>query len=161
METEFFADLFEQNEEINSPILTEEEADAENEREISVAVRDNIETLLTNGKLTATVSVAGHEFVIKTLTIGEELAVAEVCKPYSDSLAQARALATATVAAALETIDGKPLMQNLGPDHTVAIRQRFNYLKNNWYWNIVGHIYQEYLVLLQQQVVAFEELRGK
>lgn len=161
METEFFADLFEQNEDTNIPILTEEEADAQNASEIPVAVRDNIENLLTNGKLTATVSVAGHEFVIKTLTIGEELAVAEVCKPYADSLAQARALATATVAAALLSVDGKPLMQDLGPDKAAAVRQRFNYLKNNWYWNIVGHLYQQYLVLLQQQVVAFDELRGK
>lgn len=161
METEFFAELFEQNEETNIPILTEEETDAQNSGEIPVAVRDNIENLLTNGALTATVSVAGHEFVIRTLTIGEELAVADVCKPYSDSLAQARALATATVAAALESVDGRMLMQDLGPDKSIAVRQKFNYLKNNWYWNIVGHIYQEYLVLLQQQVVAFEELRGK
>ena len=117
--------------------------------------------MLTVGKLSATVTYAGHEFVIRTLTIGEELAIAEICRPYDDTIAQARALATATVAAAIESVDGMPLMRSIGPDESAAIRQKFNFMKSRWYWNIIGHIYQEYLNLLQQQLTAFEELRGK
>lgn len=161
METEFFAELFDENVDDNSDILTEEERIVENEREISPRTRDNIETLLSRGKLTSTVVYAGHEFVIRTLTIGEELSVAEICRQYDDTIVQARALATATVAAAIESIDGMPLMHSIGPDESMAIRQKFNFIKSKWYWNIIGHIYQEYLALLQQQLIAFEELRGK
>lgn len=161
METEFFAELFDENADINSEILTEEEKVAENEHQIPPRTRNNIETLLTVGKLSATVVYAGHEFVIRTLTIGEELAIAELCRPYDDTIAQARALATATVAAALESVDGLPIMRSIGPDESMSIRQKFNFIKSRWYWNIVGHIYQEYLSILQQQLIAFEELRGK
>jgi len=161
MEKDFFADIFDEQGDENFEILTEEEKDIEIEQKISGPVRGNIENLLINGRLTRNISFAGHEFVIKTLTVGEELAVAEVCASFAGSIAEARALATATVAASLESVDGLALMRSLGPDATASVRQKFNFIKNKWYWNIIGHIYQEYLGLVEEQMAAFEALQGK
>lgn len=123
--------------------------------------RLDMEALLTNGKITEEVELAGHTFVIRTLTIGEELAVAEVCKAYYENFTESKAIATATVAAALESIDGRPIMHSLGPDPVANIRQKFQYIRSKWYWVLIAELYAHYANLLDRQVNAFEELRGK
>jgi hypothetical protein len=161
MEPDFFSEFFEETSEGNYAILTEDERNNELESEISPPVRANLDNLLMNGRISETFSFAGHEFVMRTLTIGEELAITDICGPYEGTLGQARALATATVAAALESVDGMPLMQSIGPDPNSSVRQKFNFIKNKWYWNVVGHLYQQYIVLVEKQLVAFEALQGK
>lgn len=140
---------------------TEEEQLLETEEKTNPSVNLDMEMLLTNGKITQEVELAGHTFVIRTLTIGEELAVSDSCKEYHGTFTETKALATATVAAALETIDGRPLMHHVGPDPTANIRRKFQYIRNKWYWVIIAELYANYTLLLDRQIAAFEELRGK
>jgi hypothetical protein len=141
--------------------VTEEEQDFQNEEEIEPSLKSDIENLLTNGRIFKEIELAGHTFVMRTLTIGEELAVAEICGAYDGNFAQAKAIATATVAASIETIDGRPLMRSLGPDAKNNIRQKFQYIRNKWYWVIINDLYEHYELLLGRQINAFQELKGK
>jgi hypothetical protein len=140
---------------------TEEEQDLQNEEDVNPSLRTDIENLLINGSISVEVQLAGHFFVLKTLTIGEELTIAEICKAYEGNFAQAKAIATATVAAAIESIDGRPLMHKLGPDELSTIRQKFQYIRSKWYWIIISELYEHYTLLLDRQIVAFQELRVK
>ena len=141
--------------------ITEEEQEFQNEEAVNPSVRTDVENLLTNGSISKEIELAGHVFVMRTLTIGEELAIAEICGAYDGNFAQAKAIATATVAAALESIDGRPLMRTLGPDVKNNIRHKFQYIRNKWYWTIINELYEHYQLLLERQISAFEELKGK
>ena len=99
LENDIFAEVFdgaidqffEQN-------ITDEEQEFENEESINPSLRTDIENLLTSGSISKEIELAGHFFVMRTLTIGEELAIAEICSAYDGNFAQAKAIATATVA---------------------------------------------------------------
>lgn len=162
MENDIFSEVFDgaidQYFESNS---TDEEQEFENEESINPSLRTDIENLLTSGSISKEIDLAGHVFVLRTLTIGEELAIAEICGVYDGNFAQAKAIATATVAAALESIDGRPLMKSLGPDVKNNIRNKFQYIRNKWYWTIINELYEHYQLLLERQISAFEELKGK
>lgn len=141
--------------------LSEEDQESQIEESVEPSLRQDIENLLTVGHISKEIGVAGHTFVMRTLKIGEELAIADACKEYDGTFAHAKALATATVAAAIESIDGRPLMRSLGPDQSQNIRQKFSYIKNKWYWAIINELYEEYTLLLDRQIIAFGELRKK
>jgi len=163
MQNDIFSEVFDssidQYTDESSP--TDEEKEFENDEQVTPSLRTDIENLLINGSISAEVELAGHIFVIRTLKIGEELAIAEICKEHEGGIAEAKALAAATVAASIETIDGRPLMRNLGPDVKNNIRQKFSYIKNRWYWIIISELYQHYLILIDRQINAFQELQGK
>ena len=144
-----------------SGVSDEEKQFHNEEMEVNPAIRSDMDNLLTNGFISTEVNLAGHVFAMRTLTIGEELAVSLVVSDYDKNYAQNKAVAAATVAASLETIDGRKLMQSLGPDPTVNIRQKFLYIKNKWYWSIIEELYQNYLILLERQIQAFRDLKGK
>lgn len=139
----------------------EEEAFENEEFDVDQSVRRDLDSLLHNGSISHTVELAGHSFVIRTLSIGEELAVASVCEDYAKSIAQSKAIATATVAAALESIDGRALMHSISPDPLTNIRHKFAYIRNKWYWAIIEELYGQYVLLSERQLYAFQELKGK
>jgi hypothetical protein len=140
--------------------LEEEEFQSE-EFEINQSMRKDLDSLLQSGSISDSIDLVGHTFVLRTLTIGEELAVASVCDDYAKSIAQSKAIATATVAAALESIDGRPLMHSISPDPLVNIRHKFGYIRNKWYWAIIEELYRRYVDLSERQLYAFQELQGK
>lgn len=163
MQNDIFTDVFdaaiEEDYDANQP--SEEEQQAIDDEGFDPSVRSDMESLLTNGFISKEVDMAGHVFLLRTLKIGEELAVSDACKNYQGDFTQAKAIATATVAAALEAIDGRPLMHHLGPDPSHNISKKFQYVRNKWYWYIINELYEHYRDLLERQAIAFEELRGK
>lgn len=163
MQNDLFSEVFDGavDQYFDPQSATEEEQDLQNEEDVNPSLRTDIENLLINGSISVEVQLAGHSFVLKTLTIGEELTIAEICKAYEGNFAQAKAIATATVAAALESIDGRPLMHKLGPDELSTIRQKFQYIRSKWYWIIISELYEHYTLLLDRQITAFQELRVK
>lgn len=120
----------------------------------------DVNGLLVLGALTHAVAYGGHNFVLRTLRAGEEIAVTLVTKEYADTLGYAKAYAIATVSAALELVDYMPMYEALGPDMSTPIRQKFTTV-SQWYWPVVEKLYNEYLVLLERQINAFEELQVK
>lgn len=88
------------------------------------------ETLLTRGYLSTTVKIGNSNIVIRTLKIGEELQAALIANKYRDTIEASRALIAATIAAAVVSVDNKPLLQGLGPkDET--LEARFNFIVDN------------------------------
>lgn len=102
--------------------------------------RLDFEGLAWIGYLEDVVEIPAHKFVLRTLTVGEKLQVAQVCKEFEGTLGYARAWKAACVAAALQLVDGKPLTV---PNKTVGIvRQKFEYVVNTWFDPIIDLLYE-------------------
>jgi hypothetical protein len=110
------------------------------------------------GSLTDRFSWLGHEFVIRTLGIDEQLAIAQVIKQYTEGGGEQLAYATATVALSIVTVDGEELPTPIGEDGKLAewAHRRFAYVKTNWYQYTIQEVFQRYLALEDTavQVVA-------
>jgi hypothetical protein len=106
------------------------------------------------GALTARFSWLGHEFVIRTLGVNEQLAVAQVTDRYKGTGEQL-AYATAVVAMCVVTVDGQELPTPIGEDQQLAewAHKRFAYVKDTWFQYTINQVFQEYLKL--------EDLVGK
>ncbi len=114
--------------------------------------------LLYLGKLQKMVHWGGHYFSIRTLTMGEELEVAQLVREMEDTRDSGRAYATGIVAAALETVDGHVPVQPLGPDDRDLLARKYEEVKK-WYWGTIRAVYDEYVNLAEQQFQAFDELK--
>lgn len=148
---------------MNTSVSTSEElVNLEPADEFDPRHKEAIDGLLWLGFLTETITYYGHKFTIKTLTRGERLAVTMVSKEYEDTLGMAMALETATVAAALISVDNRPLNPELSPnqDPMTRIQDNFELIKD-WYDVIIESLYQSYTQLLVRQVQAFIELQSK
>lgn len=89
------------------------------------------ETLLQRGYFSSTVALGTNTVNIRTLKIGEELEVALVAQKYQDTVEATRALIAATVAAAIVSVNGEPLIPfPLGAKDN-SIEARFVYIGEN------------------------------
>jgi len=113
------------------------------------------------GSLTKSFSWLGHEFVIRTLGVDEQLAVAQVTDKYKGT-GEHLAYATAVVAMAVVTVDGEELPTPIGEDQMLAewAHRRFAYVKANWFQPTINHVWQEYLQL-EDKVAQVIEAMGK
>lgn len=117
--------------------------------------------LLYVGKLTKSFNYQGHDFVIKTLKMGEELEAGLITQEFENSSEYPRALATALVAASIESVDGLPIVTALGPSQDDLLQRKFDYVKEKWYWPTIRFVYDRYIELLQQQKEALDEFEKK
>jgi hypothetical protein len=106
--------------------------------------------LLYVGALTDRFSWLGHEFVIRTLGVDEQLAVAQVTKQYEGTGGgEQLAYATAIVSLAVVSVDGEELPTPIGEDAKLAewAHRRFSYVKQNWFSYTISEVFQRYLSL--------------
>ncbi|MFJ4902859.1 hypothetical protein [Streptomyces sp. NPDC088727] len=120
---------------------------------------ENFQGLLYIGSLTDQFSWLGHEFVIRTLGIDEQLAIAQVLKPYvGTGGGEQLAYATALVALCVVSVDGEELPTPIAEDAKLAewAQRRFAYVKASWFQYTIDEVFQRYLKLedTAQQVVA-------
>jgi hypothetical protein len=113
------------------------------------------------GSLTERFSWLGHEFVIRTLGVDEQLAVAQVTAKYKDGGEQL-AYITAVVALCVVTVDGEELPSPIGEDQQLAewAHRRFAYVKANWFQPTINEVFQRYLQL-EDTVAQVIEAMGK
>jgi hypothetical protein len=89
-------------------------------------VVEDVEGLLWLGYLEDTVEFCGHEFVIRTLRLEEEILAGLVTKEYVETLAQAKAWIAAQVGLALVSVDGdENFCPPAGPGSKDYARARF------------------------------------
>ena len=141
-----------------TPQAEEEETE---EAEFSPEIAQEVTGLLHLGRLTGRFEVLGHTFVLQTLKVGEELAVGQMVNDYAQTVVQGQAFAAALVAASLVSVDGRPILQQLGPDQEASIRDKFEYITTRWYSDTVLEIYAAYKELQARQVRAYEAVQGK
>lgn len=117
--------------------------------------------LINVGRLTKEFSLYGDDLRLRTLKVGEELEVGLLISKWSGTPEEGRAYAVAMVAAAIESVNGKPLVSMLGPSSDDLIRRKFDYVRTKWYWPAIQEIYEEYVKLQGEQLKALQELRSK
>lgn len=124
-------------------------------------VMEDVEGLLWLGYLEDTVEFCGHEFVIRTLRLEEEMLAGLVTKEYVETLAQAKAWIAAQVGLALVSVDGdENFCPPAGPGTKDYARARFKYVTSNWYEPTINYIYSKYAELVERQVFALQEMEN-
>lgn len=117
--------------------------------------------LIQVGKVTREIEVLDHYIVIKSMDVGEELALGLMLKEFDSSPAYTRAYKAAVVAAVVVSIDGKPFYQSLGPESfSVALRARFDKIKN-YHPSVNDLIYAEYIKMEQEEIAPILSRLGK
>jgi hypothetical protein len=119
--------------------------------------KDDFEGLLFLGKLEKEVDrIPYHKFVVRTLTINEKLEVSLLAKPFIETIGYGRAYKASVVAAGLVSVDGRdmvPLSKGIN-----VIRQKYDYIINNWYDTVIDILYQEIETLETKVIVILEQL---
>lgn len=138
------------------------EPEPEKEDKFPDEIDQDLRGLMFLGALERSFPFLGHDFVMRTLTTGEELACSMVIKEYAETLGSSKAFATAFVGASIVSVDGIPMIKPLGPDQTLDVmRQRFVYVARHWFWPVVEALYDEYAELTLRQANVFKSLEGK
>jgi hypothetical protein len=145
----------------NDPQTGEVLVNVERAETFDDSVSREVEGLLFLGKLTHDCEIFGHTFLLRTLTRGERIAISLFVQDHENTLGLADALQTAYLALALVLVDGRPLTISLETE-TAEVRLRRNYdIIKNWFDPVLEALYAEYKILIQKQLVAFQELEGK
>jgi hypothetical protein len=124
-------------------------------------VIEDVDGLLWLGFLEDAVDFCGHNFVIRTLRLEEEMLAGLAVKDYTGSLSETKALIAAQVGMALVSVDGdESFCPQAGPNKKDYARARFQYVISNWYEPTINHIYISYLDLLRRQSKVLEEMEN-
>ena len=121
---------------------------------------EDLDGLMYLGKLTHEFDWLGHQFVVRTLSADDILAIAQLIQPYAGTVGEQRAYVIATVALAIDTVDGLPLPVpiQVERDSIAWARQRFNYVKSRWFMATIDLVHSEYLVVEHRARVVLEEM---
>ena len=119
--------------------------------------KEEFEGLLFLGRLQREVTrIPFHKFVVRTLTVNEKLEVSLIAKPFIETIGYGRAYKTAVVSAGLVSVDGRDLIPaNKGIN---VIRQKYEYVVNNWYDTVVDLLYEEINALENRVILVLQEL---
>ncbi len=119
--------------------------------------KKNFEGLLYLGKLEKeVVSIPLHKFVVRTLTVNEQLEVLLITQPYADGIGYSRAYKAAVVAAGLVSVDGQLLIAT--DKNSNVLRQKWDYVTNGWYEPVVDVLYDEIDQLHARMIEVCQEI---
>ena len=99
--------------------------------------------LLFLGAVEEEFEFAGHKFLMRTLKEGEVLRIGQLIKAYKDTTVELEAQRMFTVAAAIVSVDGEPLVQDYKEDYDL-IYEKANVVKT-WYPSVVVYLYAQYI----------------
>jgi len=124
-------------------------------------VADDVDGLLWLGFLEDSFEFCGHEFVIRTLKLEDEMVAGYAAKDYKDSISQAKAWVAAQVGMALISVDGnEDFCPQAGPNKKDFARARFQYVSKNWYEPTINYIYMKYVELIERQESILREMEN-
>lgn len=133
----------------------------ESEDRFPEEVIDDVEGLLWLGYLEDSFDFCGHNFVIRTLKLEDEMVAGLAAKDYEDSISKAKAWIAAQVGMALVSVDGdESFCPQAGPDKKNFARARFQYVTRNWYEPTIGYIYAKYIELVERQMIVLREMEN-
>jgi len=119
--------------------------------------KEEFEGLLYLGYLQREVTkIPFHKFVVRTLTTNEKIEVSLLTKPYVETVGFSRAWKAATVAAGLVSVDGRDLIP-VGKNNNI-LRQKYDYVIENWYDITIEILYQEIDSLENQSIAVLQHL---
>lgn len=124
-------------------------------------VADDVDGLLWLGFLEESVEFCGHDFVIRTLRLEDEILAGLVVKDYKDTISQAKAWIAAQVGMALVSVDeNEDFCPQAGPNKKDFARARFQYITKNWYEPTINYLYVKYVELLERQDKVLKEMEN-
>ena len=119
--------------------------------------KDEFEGMLFIGYLQREITrIPFHKFVVRTLTVNEKLEISLLTKPFMESIGYGRAYKAAVVAAGLVSVDGRDLVPS--NKNINIIRQKYEYVVNNWYDSVVDILYNEIEALENRVIFVLQEL---
>jgi hypothetical protein len=121
----------------------------------------DVDGLLWLGFLEESFDFCGHDFVIRTLRLEEEMLAGLVTQDYKDSVSQAKAWVAAQVGMALVSVDDdEAFCPQSGPSKKDFARARFKYVTSKWYEPTINYIYVKYLELVERQEAVLREMEN-
>ncbi len=119
--------------------------------------KNDFEGLLYLGKLEKEVtSIPLHKFVVRTLTVNEQLEVLLITQPYADGIGYTRAYKSAVVAAGLVSVDGRDLVPT--DKKFNVFQQKWEYVTNGWYEPVIDVLYEEIDQLHTRMIKVCQEI---
>lgn len=94
----------------------EDEPDEDPYTTLTADERDSFRNLLTVGRRTKTVEIFDHKVVLASLNVDDEVRIGQATKAHTDSQTFPRVWQSATVAAAIRSVDGEAWGQSLFAD---------------------------------------------
>jgi len=124
-------------------------------------VAEDVDGLLWLGFLEDSFEFCGHDFVIRTLRLEEEMVAGLAAKDFKETISQAKAWVAAQVGMALVSVDGdENFCPQAGPNKKDFARARFQYVSRNWYEPTINYIYVKYVELLDRQEAVLREMEN-
>ncbi len=134
----------------------------EPEEEPDIPLSEDTHGLINLGYLTEELTLGGNDIVVRTPYTGEELEIGILTKRFRDTDSEGQAYMTALVAASLERVNGRPLIEKLGPSDKDYLHRKFEYVQANYFLPVIQQIYEQGVIpLLKRQAEAIKELRLK
>ena len=119
--------------------------------------KKDFEGLLYLGKLEKEItSIPLHKFVVRTLTVNEQLEVLLITQPYADGIGYAKAYRAAVVAAGLVSLDSKEIIPT--DKNSNVLRQKWDYVTNGWYEPVIDVLYEEIDQLHARMIEVCQEI---
>ena len=113
--------------------------------------------LLYIGKLNKTVECAGHKVVLHTLTSKEYYEIGLLTTAYAGTKSEGISYKVATLAMAIENVDGEPLASPLGSDDKYSAKAKFDTV-GDWYVGTVDTLFNAYIELEAEAKKIADEL---
>jgi hypothetical protein len=108
--------------------------------------REPFTGLLFLGKLSDTVTILGHSFLLETPDQNTRLESGILHKRYLNSISSEIGWAAIVVASYLKAVDGTPLPEPIGPEDT-GLNSRFNWVVKNLFGEVIQRVYEKCLLL--------------
>lgn len=108
------------------------------------------------GRLTETFHWLGHEFVMRTLKVDEEIAIGQVIKHLEGVVTQEKAAVAAYVAASLVSVNGAPFMVDIEKETFSNLLARYKYLIDKYHWPVIEYLQGK---LLELQIKVYELIK--
>jgi hypothetical protein len=132
----------------------------ETETPFPTPLGDPLAQLVTLGHLEDSFDFGGNAVVMRTLRAGEELKAMRLLKEFEGvPLAEGRAFAAAMVSASIASINGMPLVIQLGPDFEGIEKRRFEKVLV-WHYPLIEMLYRRYARLERKQAEVLAALRA-
>lgn len=126
--------------------------------ELSAEERESFRNLMTVGRRTKTVTLFDHKVVLASLNVDDEVMIGQATKEYVGSQTFPRAWQSATVAAAIRSMDGEAWGQSLYADAEPEVLFEEKWAKvRRMYPLVVQYLYND----VTQMEAEFAELARK
>lgn len=110
--------------------------------------REPFTGLLYLGRLQETFNLWGHTFVVRTLTTEQLAEIGLIVKPYLGTKVEGAVYETAVVAAAVVSVDGKPIPGSIEIDNSTELTTvKYPYIARNWMPSVREEIYNRCFAL--------------